>query len=256
MTENIDDICKTTKATYPYIARRILLKLSGESLLGATSYGIDTETLQRIACEIIELHNSGLEIAIVVGGGNIFRGVNGIEQGIDRVTSDHMGMLATVMNALALQNAIESMKVESRVMSAVPMSSICEPYIRRRALHHLQKNRIVICAAGTGHPFFTTDSAAVLRASEMKCDILLKGTKVDGVYSADPFKNPDAIHYKTLTYDQILREKLNVMDMSAVGLARDNNLPLSVFSVTTPGSLINVLKGAGHSTLIHDSQEG
>lgn len=241
---------------YPYIARRILLKLSGEALLGNSPYGIETKTLQRIAGELVSLHNDGVEIALVVGGGNIFRGVNGAEQGINRVTSDHMGMLATVMNALALQNTIEHMGVETRVMSAVPMSSICEPYIRRRAMHHLQKRRFVICAAGTGHPFFTTDSAAVLRASEMECDLLLKGTKVDGIYSEDPFKVSSATRYDQLSYDQILREKLVVMDMAAVGLARENRLPMAVFSIATSGALTDVLKGKGCHTLVKDLQEG
>lgn len=251
----MSDVNLQTSA-YPYIARRILLKLSGEALLGDSSYGIETKALQRIAGELVDLHNAGLEIALVVGGGNIFRGVNGIEQGINRVSSDHMGMLATVMNALALQNAIERMGVETRVMSAVPMSSICEPYIRRRALHHLEKRRLVICAAGTGHPFFTTDSAAVLRASEMECDLLLKGTKVDGIYSDDPEKVSSAKRYDVLSYDQILKEKLAVMDMAAVALARDNNLPLAVFSITTSGALAEVLKGNGCRTLVKDLEEG
>ena len=251
MGESFDDN-RSRASEFPYIARRVLLKLSGESLLGDSSYGIQTRALQRIVREIIALHQNGLEISIVVGGGNIFRGVNGVEQGIDRVTSDHMGMLATVMNALALQNAVKHMGVESRVMSAIPMSSVCEPYIRRRALHHLEKRRLVICAAGTGHPFFTTDSAAVLRATEMDCDLLLKGTKVDGVYSADPLKTPDAIRYESLSYDQILRDELAVMDMAAVGLARDNQLPLAVFSITTPGALANTLKGTGRCTFIKE----
>lgn len=239
----------------PFRYRRLLLKLSGEALMGSSSYGLEPATVSRIAKEIAELHAEGLEIGIVVGGGNIFRGVNGEAQGIDRVTSDHMGMLATVMNALALQNALEHLQVHTRVISAIPMAAICEPYIRRRAIRHLEKKRVVIFAAGTGHPFFTTDSAAVLRASEMECDVLLKGTKVDGVYCSDPVKNPDAKRFDTLGYGQILSDKLAVMDMAAIALARDNHLPVVVFSINTPGALVDVARGQGDFTLVQEKED-
>jgi uridylate kinase len=239
----------------PFRYRRLLLKLSGEALMGSSSYGLEPATVLRIAKEIAELHAEGLEIGIVVGGGNIFRGVNGEAQGIDRVTSDHMGMLATVMNALALQNALEHLQVHTRVISAIPMAAICEPYIRRRAIRHLEKKRVVIFAAGTGHPFFTTDSAAVLRASEMECDVLLKGTKVDGVYCSDPVKNPDAKRFDTLGYGQILSDKLAVMDMAAIALARDNHLPVVVFSINTPGALVDVAHGQGDFTLVQEKED-
>lgn len=239
----------------PLRYRRLLLKLSGEALMGESSYGIDPGTVSRVASEIKTLHDLGMEICIVVGGGNIFRGVNGEAQGIDRVTSDHMGMLATVMNALALQNALESKNVYTRVVSAIPMPAICEPYIRRRAMRHLEKKRVIIFAAGTGHPFFTTDSAAVLRASEMECDVLLKGTKVDGVYCSDPHKNDKAVRFDQLGYAQILRDKLAVMDMAAIALARDNHLPVVVFSIHEPGALIDVAKGQGYFTLVHEQEE-
>ncbi|MBA4118150.1 MAG: UMP kinase [Candidatus Puniceispirillum sp.] len=239
--------------TRPY--RRLLIKLSGEALMGSSQYGIDPGTVQRIASEIQTLHDDGFDLCIVVGGGNIFRGVNGEAQGIDRVTSDHMGMLATVMNALALQNALEHLKIYTRVVSAIPMPAICEPYIQRRCMRHLEKRRVIIFAAGSGHPFFTTDSAAVLRASEMGCEVLLKGTKVDGVYCSDPAKNNEARRFERLGYGRVLQDKLAVMDMAAIAMARDNHLPLIVFSIQEPGALVQVAKGQGRFTLIQEQED-
>ena len=214
--------------------KRILLKLSGEALMGTQPYGLDSPTIERICNEIKEAYEIGVEQAIVVGGGNIFRGLKGEEQGIERTTSDQMGMLATIMNALALQNKLDQMGIDTRVMSAIPMQTICEPYIRRRAAHHMEKGRIVICAAGTGNPYFTTDSAAALRASELNCQVLMKGTKVDGIYSADPVKHQDAIFYPELTYQRVLTENLRVMDMAAIALARESQIPIIVFSIQNP----------------------
>ena len=246
---------QTPKVNEPAKRRRILLKLSGEALLGSSPSSIDPQTVARICADVKSVYDQGIEICIVVGGGNIFRGIKGTERGIDRVTADHMGMLATVINALALQSALEMIGLAVRVMSAIPMETICEPYVRRHALGHIEQGRIIIFAAGTGNPYFTTDSAAVLRASEMTCDILLKGTKVDGIYSADPYKNPDAVRYTKLSYEQILREKLAVMDMSAIALARDNQLPVAVFSINEPGNLLRVVQGEGRFTLVVDEQE-
>ncbi len=230
--------------------KRILLKISGEALMGNQSYGLDVPTLERICTEIKEAHDMGVEQAIVVGGGNIFRGLNGEAQGIERSTSDHMGMLATIMNALALQSKLEQMGLQARVMSAVPMQTICEPYIRRRAAHHMEKGRIIICAAGTGNPYFTTDSAASLRASELNCEILMKATKVDGIYSADPLKDKNAVFYPELSYQQVLTENLRVMDTSAIALARDSHIPIMVFSILNSHGIRVALQGKGRFTII------
>jgi len=230
--------------------KRVLLKLSGEALMGDQSYGLDLPTIERICSEIKEAHDMGVEQAIVVGGGNIFRGLKGEAQGIERTTSDHMGMLATIMNALALQNKLEQMGIETRVMSAIPMQTVCEPYIRRRAAHHMEKGRIVICAAGTGNPYFTTDSAAALRASELNCQVLMKATKVDGIYSADPLKHKDATFYPELTYQQVLTENLRVMDTAAIALARESQIPIMVFSIQNPHGILEALQGKGQFTLI------
>jgi uridylate kinase len=234
----------------PY--RRVLLKVSGEALMGAQGYGIDMDVCQRIAAEIGETVSHGYELCLVIGGGNIFRGLQGAAKGMERATADYMGMLATVMNALAMQNALERLGHATRVVTAIPMVTICEPYIRRRAIRHMEKGRIVIFAAGTGNPFFTTDTAAALRAAEMNCDALLKGTQVDGVYSADPKKNPSATRYERLTYKDVLDRDLSVMDAAAVSLMRENNIPIVVFSIHEPASLAAVLSGAGTATTIKD----
>ncbi len=218
--------------------------------MGNLSYGLDLPTVERICAEIKHVHEMGVEQAIVVGGGNIFRGLNGEAQGIERTTSDHMGMLGTIMNALALQSKLEQMDIETRVMSAIPMQSICEPYIRRRAAHHMEKGRIVICAAGTGNPYFTTDSAAALRASELNCQVLMKATKVDGVYSADPVKDKNATFYPELTYQHILTENLQVMDAAAVSVARESHIPIMVFSILHPQGIVEAIEGKGRFTLI------
>ncbi len=230
--------------------KRVLLKISGESLMGKQAYGIDTEMVATVAREVGKVIESGVEVCLVIGGGNIFRGVSGAAAGMERATGDYMGMLATVMNALAMQNALETLDVPTRVMSALPISAVCEPYIRRRAMRHLQKGRVVIFAAGTGNPFFTTDTAAALRASEMGCEALLKGTRVDGVYSADPEKDSSAIRYDTLTYLQVLSEDLKVMDASAVSLARENDIPILVFSIENAGSFERVLRHEGKFTIV------
>ena len=231
---------------------RILLKLSGEALTGTKEYGIDYDTVTRISSEIVSLHKEGLEVCIVVGGGNIFRGVaRGIDENIERSTADGIGMLATVMNALALQSAIEkSGDVKTRVLSAVPMQTICEPYIRRRAVRHLEKGRIVIFAAGTGNPYFTTDTAASLRAAEMNCNAIFKGTKVDGVYDSDPDTNRNAKKFKTISYEQVIIKKLNIMDASAIALARENAIPIVVFSILDNGALISIARGNGNYSII------
>ena len=223
--------------------RRVLLKLSGEALMGELDYGIEPRVIQRIAGEIATARNAGVDIAIVVGGGNIFRGEGLARSGMDRVTGDYMGMLATVMNALAIQDALESMDVFARVMSALKINQVCEDYIRRRAVRHLEKGRVVILAAGTGNPFFTTDTAASLRAIEIGADVLLKATKVDGVYDADPASNPDAKRYETVSYDTVLADKLNVMDATAIVMCRDNNLPLRVFDLTKQTALVEAMSG-------------
>ncbi len=230
--------------------RRVLLKCSGEALMGSTPYGIDFETVDRITNEIKAVHQMGGEVCLVIGGGNIFRGVAGATQGMQRASADYMGMLATVINALALQHALESHDVPSRVMSAIRMDTVCEPYIRRRAIRHMEKGRVVIFAAGTGNPFFTTDTAAALRAAEMGCDALLKGTQVDGVYSADPKKDKSATRYETLTYMDVLQQDLKVMDASAISLARENRIPILVFSLHDAGGFAKVLAGTGRCTTI------
>jgi uridylate kinase len=222
---------------------RILVKLSGEALMGRTDYGIDPAILKRIAEELQEIVGLGVQLAVVIGGGNIFRGAGLARAGMDRVAADHMGMLATVMNALAMQDALESLGLYARVMSAIRINEVCEDYIRRRAIRHLEKGRVVICAAGTGNPFFTTDTAAALRAIEINADVLLKATKVNGVYSDDPVRNPAAVRYDHLTFDRVLTEKLNVMDATAVVMCRDNKLPLRVFNLNNPGDLTRIVRG-------------
>lgn len=229
---------------------RVLLKVSGEALMGDQTYGIDQKAVLRIAGEVSDAVKAGVQVCLVIGGGNIFRGLSAAEQGMERATADYMGMLATVMNALAMQNALESIGVATRVQSAIPMMSVCEPYIRRRAIRHLERNRTVIFAAGTGNPFFTTDTGAALRAAEMGCDALLKGTQVDGVYDADPKKHPDATRYEHLSYHDVLAQDLRVMDASAVSMMRDNQIPVIVFSIQEPGRLREVLAGTGVCTII------
>ncbi len=230
--------------------RRVLLKLSGEALLGNEAYGIDPRIIQRIAGELAELCELGVQVGVVIGGGNIFRGAGLAEAGMDRVTADHMGMLATVINALAMQDALESCGVHARVMSALQIHDVCEDYIRRRAVRHLEKGRVVLFAAGTGNPFFTTDTAASLRAIEIGADVLIKATKVDGVYSADPVEDPDAKRYGELSFDQVLTDRLKVMDATAIVMCRDNNLPLIVFNLNNAGDLIRIIKGESLGTAV------
>lgn len=230
---------------------RVMLKISGEALMGDQGYGLHPPTVQRIADEIKSVHDLGVEICLVIGGGNIFRGLQGSAQGMERATADYMGMLATVMNALAMQAALEGRGIHTRVISAIRMDEVAEPYIRRRAVRHLEKKRIIIFAAGTGNPYFTTDTAATLRANEMNCQAIFKGTKVDGVYDKDPKKYPDAVRYEDVTYDEVLQKHLNVMDASAIALARDNNLPIIVFSLDEPGGFRGILAGTGTSTRVH-----
>ena len=232
--------------------RRILLKVSGEALMGAQNFGIDIETVERIAADIKEASDVGAQVCLVIGGGNIFRGLAGAAKGIDRATADYMGMLATVMNALAMQAAVERVGLPTRVQSAIPMMTVCEPYVRRRAIRHMEKGRVVIFAAGTGNPFFTTDTAAALRAAEMNCDAMLKGTQVDGVYSADPKKVADAKRYDSLSYHEVLSRDLQVMDASAVSLSRENRIPIVVFSIHDRGALAAVLRGEGRCTIISE----
>ena len=230
--------------------RRILLKLSGEALLGSHQYGIDPAVIRRIASEVAEIAAMGVQIGLVIGGGNIFRGAGLAEAGMDRVTADHMGMLATVINALALQDALERRGVVARTLSALQIHEVCEDYIRRRAIRHLEKGRVVIFAAGTGNPFFTTDTAASLRAIEIGADVLIKGTKVDGVYTADPMKDPSATRYATLSYDQVLVENLKVMDATAIVMCRDNDLPLVVYNLNNPGDLVRLVRGERVGTTV------
>ena len=232
--------------------KRVLLKVSGEALMGDGAYGIDPVTANRIANEIKSVTDLGAEVCLVIGGGNIFRGISGAAAGLERGTADYMGMLATVMNALAMQGALEDIGVPTRVQSAIPMSTICEPFIRRRAIRHMEKDRVVIFAAGTGNPYFTTDTAAALRATEMNCDAIFKGTQVDGVYSADPHKVADAERYDTLTYMDVLSRDLRVMDASAISLARENNIPILVFSIHNPNAFAAVVRGEGTFTIISD----
>jgi uridylate kinase len=230
--------------------QRILVKLSGEALLGDVDYGIDPAMMKRVASELVEVVAMGVQVAVVIGGGNIFRGAGLARAGMDRVTADQMGMLATVMNSLAMQDAIESLGAHARVMSAIRINEVCEDYIRRRAVRHLEKGRIVIFAAGTGSPFFTTDSAASLRAIEIGADLLMKATKVNGVYSDDPVKNPAATRYDTLSFDRVLDDRLAVMDATAIVLCRDNGIPLRVFNLNNPGDMQRVVRGENVGTLV------
>jgi uridylate kinase len=231
---------------------RVLLKVSGEALMGSAPYGIDLDTVERIAEDVRQAFEAGTQICMVIGGGNIFRGLSAAAKGIERATADYMGMLATVMNALAVQAALERIGVPCRVQSAIPMASVCEPYIRRVAIRHMEKGRVVIFAAGTGNPFFTTDTAAALRAAEMNCNAMLKGTQVDGVYSADPKKVLDAVRYESLSYHEVLARDLQVMDASAISLSRENRIPILVFSIHDKGALAAVLKGEGRATIIEE----
>jgi uridylate kinase len=230
--------------------KRVLIKLSGEALMGNGQYGHDIKVIDRICREVKDISDRNIEVCLVVGGGNIYRGISSADSGVERASADYMGMLATVINALSLQNSLEKIGVLSRVLSAIPMTTICEPYVRRKAIRHMEKGRIVIFAAGTGNPFFTTDTAASLRAIEMGCDVLLKGTNVDGVYSDDPHVNKEAKRYEKLSYSQVLNDNLKVMDASAISLARENNLPIMVFSIRHDNELVNIFLGKGKYTLI------
>ena len=234
--------------------RRVLLKASGEALLGDSARAVDFSTVDRISRDIKAVRDLGVEVCVVIGGGNIFRGVSGAAAGLDRASADYMGMLATVINAVAIQGALEARGVDTRVLSAIPMTTVCEPYIRRRAVRHLEKGRVVVFAGGTGNPFFTTDTAAALRATEMGCDALLKGTRVDGVYSADPRKSETARRYDTLSYMDVLSEDLKVMDAAAISLARENAIPILVFSIRTAGSFADVVCGQGAYTTIGEEE--
>ena len=235
--------------------RRVLLKISGEALMGDQGFGIDPEIVGRVAADIRDVVETGVEVCSVIGGGNIFRGMSVAAGGMERTTADYMGMLATVMNALAMQNALEGLGIATRVQSALPISAVCEPYIRRRAVRHMEKKRVVIFAAGTGNPFFTTDTAAALRATEMGCDVLLKATKVDGVYDADPVLHPGAKRYDRLSYKDVLTGDLKVMDTAAISLARENQIPILVFSIHNTGAFAEVLRGAGSYTTITDGAD-
>lgn len=236
----------TSKPKY----KRVLLKLSGEALMGDDDYGINAETVERITGEITAVRSIGVDVCLVVGAGNIFRGLAGTAKGIDRTSADYMGMLATVMNAIALQSALESRGVETRVLSAIPMSTVCEPYIRRRAVRHMEKGRVVIFAAGTGNPYFTTDTAAALRAAEMNCDCLLKGTQVDGIYTDDPKNNPNAVRLDRISHMDVLKKDLKVMDASAISLCRENKIPIVVFSIHKEGAFSDVVQGKGVCTIV------
>jgi uridylate kinase len=240
----------TKKAQY----QRVLIKISGEALMGDKPYGQDDVIINRICQDIKQVVDLGVQVCLVVGGGNIYRGMSAAARGMERSSADYMGMLATVLNALALQNALERIDVDTRVLSAIQMMEVCEPYIRRRAIRHMERGRVIICAAGTGNPFFTTDTAAALRASELGCDALLMGKTVDGVYNADPKKDSSATRYESLTYYDVLAQDLRVMDASAIALARDNNIPILVFSIHEPGEFARVLVGEGHYTLIKDTK--
>ncbi|MEM7039993.1 MAG: UMP kinase [Bacteroidota bacterium] len=230
--------------------KRVLLKLSGEALMGGGNFGIDNHTLQRYANEVREIHEMGIEIAVVIGGGNIFRGIQLAEGGMDRAQGDYMGMLATVINAMALQDAMEGLRLKTRVMSAIEINQVCEPYIRRRAIRHLEKGRIVILGAGTGNPFFTTDTAAALRSIEIEADVVLKGTKVDGVYTADPELDPSALKFDEISFHDVLSKRLNVMDMTAFTLCQENKLPIIVFNINEPGNLKRIVSGETVGTLV------
>ncbi|MBI3441356.1 MAG: UMP kinase [Proteobacteria bacterium] len=235
--------------------KRVLLKISGEALMGDGEYGIEPMVVNRICKDIKEVVDLGVEVCLVIGGGNIFRGVSGAAVGMDRAAADYMGMLATVINSLAVQNALEQQGMVTRVLSAIPMATVCEPYIRRRAMHHMEKGRVVIFAAGTGNPFFTTDTAAALRASEMGCDALIKGTKVDGVYTADPAKFPNAKKIDKLTYLEVLAKDLGVMDATAISLARESNIPVIVFSIKRPGAFAELMHGRGEYTVVMEEKK-
>jgi len=231
---------------------RVMIKLSGEGLMGDKGYGLDADTVSRIAKEIRSVADLGVQVCLVIGGGNIFRGMSGAAKGMERTSADYMGMLATVMNALAMQNALERIGLQTRVQSAIPMAMVCEPYIRRRAIRHMEKGRVVIFGAGTGNPFFTTDTAASLRAVEMNCDLLVKATQVDGVYSADPKKDPNAVRYDRLTFMDVLTQDLQVMDTTAIALCRENNLPILVFNLHEEGAFAKVVSGEGRFTIIEE----
>lgn len=242
---------KSSKATkLPF--KRVLLKMSGEVLMGDKEFGLDSDTVQRVAKDIKDVIDLGVEVCVVVGAGNIFRGVRGASEGMDRTTADYMGMLGIVINALALQNALEHLGVKTRVQSAIAMDAICDPYIRRKAMRHMDKGRVAIFAAGTGNPYFTTDTAGALRASEMDCDAIFKGTKVDGVYTADPQKDPKAKHFKEISYIDVLTKNLKVMDATAISLARENNIPIVVFSIRKKGNFADVIKGDGKFTIVRE----
>lgn len=238
------------KAAITLNYKRVLLKISGEALMGSGEYGIDFEVAAAIAEDVARVHAMGIEVSLVIGGGNIFRGVSGATKGMERASADYMGMLATVINALGMQNALEGAGVPTRVMSAIPMDTVCEPYIRRRAMRHLEKKRVVVFTAGTGNPFFTTDTTAALRAAEMGCDCILKGTQVDGVYDSDPQTNPKAQRFDRLSYHEVLSRDLKVMDAAAISLARENRIPILVFSIRKPGAFAAVLEGKGRCTVI------
>ena len=232
--------------------KRILLKISGESLMGVGSYGIDVSTVDRVAKEISQVYKLGIEICLVIGAGNIFRGLSGAAAGMDRASADYMGMLATVMNSLAMQNSLERLGLQTRIQSAISMTEVCETYTRRRAIRHMEKNRIVIFAAGTGNPYFTTDTAAALRASEMDCDAIFKGTKVDGIYNKDPIQNQSAIKFDKITYGEVLAKNLRVLDSSAVSLARENNIPIIVFSINENNGFLNIIQDKGNCSIVEN----
>ncbi len=247
----VADASAPEQTARPY--KRVLLKVSGEALMGDQGFGIDLTTLDEVASDIGEVVAQGVQVCLVIGGGNIFRGLSMAGKGMERASADYMGMLATVMNALAMQSALEKLGIHTRVQSAIPMDAICEPYIRRRALRHLEKGRVVIFAAGVGAPFFTTDTGAALRSAEMGCDALFKGTSVDGVYTADPKKDPKAVRYERMSYQEVLAKDLRVMDASAISLMRDNAIPIIVFSIRNRGSFLNVVSGEGlHTVITHD----
>ena len=232
--------------------KRVLLKISGESLMGVGSYGIDVSTVDRVAKEISQVCKLGIEICLVIGAGNIFRGLSGAAAGMDRASADYMGMLATVMNSLAMQNSLERLGLQTRIQSAISMTEVCETYTRRRAIRHMEKNRIVIFAAGTGNPYFTTDTAAALRASEMDCDAIFKGTKVDGIYNKDPIQNQSAIKFDKITYSEVLAKNLRVLDSSAVSLARENNIPIIVFSINENNGFLNIIQDKGNCSIVEN----
>ncbi len=234
--------------------KRVLLKISGEVLMGPREFGLDPDTIARIAQDVKDVVDMGVELCVVVGAGNIFRGLSGASNGMGRTTADHMGMLGIVINALALQNALENIGIKTRVQSAIQMDQVCEPYIRRKAIRHMEKGRVVIFAAGTGNPYFTSDTGASLRASEMNCDLIAKGTKVNGIYTADPFKDPTAVKYDHLTYMDILTKDLKVMDATAISLARENKVPVMVFSIREKGNFATVMSGAGEYTIVSDEK--